>query len=160
MKWEPRFTVLLDTNLLVLSVVGSTDISRVGSIGGTEQFDAPAFELLKDLLGRFRYAVTTPHVLAETSNLVCRGAHSELANELRSRLRTVSVFLDERFVYARKLSKDALAWRFGLADTAIIEAAKKGCCVLSVDLDLCGELSRRGLSVINFNHLRFPEVGR
>jgi hypothetical protein len=150
--------VLIDTNLLLLLVVGSVALDRVGSVGRTEQFDEAAYDRLVSIVSNFRYTVTTPHVLCETSNLLCKGADHELADALRCRLHHIYILSDERFVTARKLSSDTLAAPFGLADTAIIEAAKRGCTVISTDAGLCGELRRRGLQVFNFNHLRFENL--
>lgn len=158
MKWDPRSTVLVDTNLLLLLVVGWTAPEQLGKVGGTEEYDNEDLEMLNGFVGRFRYTVTTPHVLCETSNLLCRGATGRLADDLRRALHGVFAVTDERFVPARKLCKDTLAAPLGLADTAMIEAARRGCTVLSVDADLCGELHRRGLRVLNFNHYRFGDL--
>jgi len=155
MKWDPRSTILVDTNLLLVLVVGWTAPEQLGKVGGTEEYDSADLELLDGIVGRFRYTVTTPHVLCETSNLLCRGATGRLADDLRYVLHRVFALTDERFVTARKLCRDTLAAPLGLADTAMIEAANRGCTVLSVDARLCGELHRRGLPVFNFNHYRF-----
>jgi hypothetical protein len=158
-QWEPRFAVLLDANLLLLFVVGLVDRERVGRIGRTDQFDGEAFDLLVDLVGRYRYAVTTPHVLTEVSDLLCKGANEPLATTLREGLHAVVQRTDERFVTARKLGRDSLAQPYGIADSAVIEAAQRGCTVLTVDLPLFNELQRRGLTAANFNHIRFSQMG-
>jgi len=139
-------------------LVGKVDASRIGQIGRTSSYDTDAYEKLVDLVSRFRSTVTTPHILAEASNLVVRGAHGPLAQELRTMLYAVSVATDERFVTARKLGKDTRAMPLGLADAAIIEAAARGCSVITDDGALCYEILRRGLSAINFNHVRFGEL--
>jgi hypothetical protein len=156
MRWTKNEALLLDTNVLLLFIVGTVDRERIGQVGATEQFDQDAYDLLAKIVQRFKVAVTTPHVMAETSNLLCRGADGVLADALLVRLKEMTIVLNERFVTVKKLARASIAWPLGVADTGIVEAAEKGCVVLSVDAGLCGELNRRGLAVQNFNHLRFP----
>jgi rRNA-processing protein FCF1 len=158
MKWDPRWAILVDTNLLLVLVVGWVAPARVGKVGRTAGYDESDFAKLDAFVTRFKYTVTTPHILCETTNLVFRGASGDLANDLHRVLRGVYALTDERFVTARKLSQDREASPLGLADTAVIEAARRGCTVLSADADLCGELDRRGLPVVNFNHYRFGDL--
>jgi hypothetical protein len=158
MKWEPRFTVLLDTNLLLLFIVGSVAAERIGAISRTDEFDQSDFEVLLAVLNDFRYTVTTPHVLSQTSDLLGKGVTGELEASLRRRLHQVAVVTHERFVTARKLGNDAFALPYGLADAGVIEAARSGCTVLSTDVALCNELQRRGLEAKNFNHLRYGQI--
>jgi hypothetical protein len=158
MKWDSRFTILVDANLLLLLVVGLVDKQRIGKVGRTDGFDIEAFDLLVETVNEFRYRVTTPHVLTEASDLLCKGAHEPLASILVNQLFAIVDVSEERFVTARKLARDPLARPFGLADSGIIEVAQRGCSILSVDAGLCSELQRRHLSVRNFNHLRFGEL--
>jgi hypothetical protein len=75
-------SVLLDTNLLVLLIVGSTSEAHVAKHKRTRSYDVQSFRLLRDTLRwNFTALVTTPHVLAETSALV-----RQCAEPLRSDL--------------------------------------------------------------------------
>jgi len=158
MSWEPRFTVLVDTNLLLLLIVGTVAPDRIGSVSRTEEFDQSDFEVLTELLRPYRFTVTTPHVLSQTSDLLGQGVTGELEDALRLQLHQISVITHERFVTARKLCNDTLARPYGLADAGVIEAARHGCTVLSTDARLCNELKRRGLEAKNFNHLRYGQI--
>ena len=65
--------VLLDTNLLVLLVVGLESRRFIAQHKRLTAYSSEDFDLLIDLLGRFGPAgwATTPSVLAEASNLIC-----------------------------------------------------------------------------------------
>lgn len=139
--------------MLVL-LVGRVDKSRIGSIGRTDGYTTEDYERLKNIVGSFRVTVSTPHVLTELSNLGRQGAWGELSLQLLQAMKFFFTVLDERFVPARKLTNDVVIAKLGLADSAIIEAARRGCTVLTDDLPLYNQLESRGLSAINYNHMR------
>jgi hypothetical protein len=64
-RYAPK-SVLIDSNLLLLYLVGMTKpalISRCG--GGRVRFEIADFRLLEKLLGTSNRLITTPHVLTE-----------------------------------------------------------------------------------------------
>lgn len=70
-----RNGLLVDTNLLLVYFVGNYDyatgyrlINRSRYTKGI--YEPGDFEILDALLNRFRNRITTPHVLAEVSNLI------------------------------------------------------------------------------------------
>lgn len=62
--------LLIDTNLLLLYIVGAYDPGQIEGFSRTEQFDPDDFAVLYSFVQRFDLVVTTPHVLTETSNLL------------------------------------------------------------------------------------------
>lgn len=62
--------LVLDTNLIVLLVVGFTDENLIKRHKRTRIFTAEDFVLLKILIEQNPKIVTTPHVFAECSNLI------------------------------------------------------------------------------------------
>lgn len=62
--------VLVDTNLLLLYVVGVYEPHRIERFKRTSTFTTEDFELLKRLLGHFETVATTPPVLTEVSNFL------------------------------------------------------------------------------------------
>lgn len=159
MRWNPQRTVLVDTNLLVLLIIGSVAPSHISRVGRTRGYSEDDYHVARSIVNRFACAATTPHVLTETSNLVLQGVWGGLAEEVVKRLRGIYITADERFVPAHKLFRDRFAASFGLADSAIIDAARRGCTVLSDDLALSLAVESLGLAAINFNHLRFRSLG-
>jgi hypothetical protein len=58
--------LLIDTNLLVLFLVGKTNKSRILSFKRTQAYTLEDFELLERLVDQFRTLITTPHVLTRS----------------------------------------------------------------------------------------------
>lgn len=144
--------VLLDTNLLVLYLVGKTNPRRVLDFKRTQRFDIPDFQLLERLVRWFGTLFTTPHVLTQTSDLtVLRG--DELTT-IRNIFRTVIKDMQECFDDSVHVSTDSTFNSLGLADAAIAVAGKRGLLVLTADLELYLTLQQRGLDTLNFSDVR------
>jgi hypothetical protein len=145
---------LVDTNLLLLYLIGSYDPDLVihRRFKRVAKYTAEDFDALILLLNEFRASVTTPHVLTEVSNL---------AGQLSGRFKEecFKKFV-ELFTSFTELGKSSLlvASRqqfpyLGLTDCAIIDAASEYL-VITDDLKLYTELGYAGLEALNFNHVR------
>lgn len=150
--------VLLDTNILLLYVIGTYDPKRIESFKRTNIFLQKDFTLLCALLNRFEKLVVTPHILTEVSNL--SGQIGDVAkSEVFSK---ISVFIsksEEQYIAAALVCDDPGFNRFGLTDIAIHLVAKERFLVLTEDFALYNSLSKRGIDVINFNHIRTQQWG-
>jgi len=150
--------LLLDTNLLVLLVIGLTDPTQIERFKRTRAYTRADYELLRNFVNGYRALVTTPNVLTETSNLA-----GQLAEPLRGRaLAVLAGFIngaEERFYASRVLAEERLYLQLGLTDTAVKHAAAEEISVLTDDLPLYGRLASGGAEVFNFHHLRFPAPG-
>jgi hypothetical protein len=151
---EAGNAILLDANLLVLLVVGQFD----GSLVGRKRLDAylpKVFDLLVKTIAPFRRNLTTPHLLAEVSNLTDQCVPKNRHREFREFFRNDIIGeLDERWASANQLCQTAEFMQLGLADAAVCHLADERCLVLSVDLELCNALWGRGVNTENFNDLR------
>lgn len=145
--------LLLDSNLLLLYVVGSHDERLISSFKRTKTFTTEDFHLLARIVRFFERVVTTPHVLTEVSGL---------SNQLprKSKFEYYGTFatqigmLEEQPVSAATVAATSAFRLFGLTDAAIAEVAKDQALVLSVDLDLVVHLQNSGFDAVNFNHIR------
>jgi hypothetical protein len=143
--------LLIDTNLLVLCLVGRTNKRRIENFKRTRSYSVQDYELLEDLIAQFRRIVTTPHILTETSNLTdLSGTEMKL---LRGVFRDYVVAADESMHDGRGVVADADFARLGFADVAIA-LVSEALLVLTDDLALWLTLTKRGIDAINFNHLR------
>src|SRR5512140_1976280 len=61
--------VLVDTNLLVLLLVGAINKQRIPNFKRTETFSIEDYELLVRLIDWFGKLIATPHVLSQVSDL-------------------------------------------------------------------------------------------
>lgn len=145
-----RTGLLIDTNLLLLYLVGILDRGRITTFDRTDKYTLEDFDTLNAIIGRFRNVVTTPHILAETSNL-----GGQLGGKLREAffdvLAQATTVLDEQYV----ASRDAMQGyrRFGLTDAGIMAIAGTYL-VITDDLPLSNYLLSTGVDVINFNWIR------
>jgi len=144
--------VLVDTNLLLLLFVGAVNRKRIETFKRTAAFTAADYDLLLGLAGHCGRLVTTPHVLAQVSDLAeLQGKERDM---LRLLFKTVVEDADECYDSARDVIADPIFLRLGLTDAAIASVCSRGILVLTADVELHLELQRRGLDAINFNHLR------
>ena len=145
--------VIVDTNILLLFIVGAFDPKRIPIFKRTHQFQIADFDLLVRLLDEFHRRVTTPSILTETSNFL-----SQLKEPAREQclhlLAEVIGKLDERYVASEELAAEDIFPSIGLTDTSIQKAANDGLLVLTDDYRLANQLESRDLAAINFNHIR------
>jgi hypothetical protein len=146
--------IILDTNLLVLLVVGLADEKLISKHKRIQKnFMLEDFELLKLFLEPYQQIVVTPHILAETSNLV-----SLIGDPDKSRImRILGAFIGE-LEEIQHPSKSAVNSphfvRLGLTDCMILEILQEDLPLLTVDFDLYFQALSSGRDVFNFNHLR------
>lgn len=147
-----RTGLLIDSNLLVLYVVGSVNPARIKLFKRTSKYDVAHFKLLCQLLASQSCLYTVPHILAEVSNLTDLGGLELLA--ARSILRDTIAVLSEEKIPSVTASSAELYERLGLTDSSIAAAAQKtGCEVLTDDFDLYQALWGQGITAHNFMHL-------
>jgi len=148
--------VLVDTNLLLLYFVGAYDTSQLQNPSRTDQFEPEDFVVLDAFMRQFDQVVTTPHVLAETSNLL-----GQLRDHVKAAcfplLRQSISLMREHRPPAATIGADPGFLQFGITDAAIAEASPGAYLVLTDDLPLYGYLGGRGVDVLNFNNIRLLE---
>ena len=146
--------LLVDTNLLVVLLIGTFDLRQLRNCRATKAFEKPDFGLLQAFVRRFKKVVTTPHILAETSNLAGRLPEKLHRDFRRFFARVLIERLEEKSIPAAKLADDLAFIRVGITDAAIAALAPDEFLVLTDDLDLFHLLGERKVDVINFNHYR------
>lgn len=148
-----RDGLLIDTNLLILFIVGRVNPKRIQSFKRTTGYDLAAYELLVKTMASFGRLFTVAHVMAEVSNLTDLDGQERL--EARRVLAETIAVLHEPHVASVQASRNWSYSDLGLTDAAISLVARElGCTVLTDDLDLYLLLAREGLPVEKFSHLR------
>ena len=146
-------SVLVDSNLLFILVVGHTSRDHVGRARRTEQYSPEDFDLLQSALADYEKVSVTPHVLAETSNLL--GYLSEpLCSRTRSTLGQMLATWNEHYAPFIELVDAPIYLRLGVTDSALFKAASATATLLTDDLPLYLATSKAGRKAINFTHLR------
>ena len=144
--------VLVDTNLLVLLLVGSVNRHRILNFKRTGDFSIEDYDLLRHLIGHFGKLIATPHVLSQVSDLTdLTGKEFTAVREL---FKLLVENVEETYDTSRTLVGDPVFTRFGLTDAAIATVCSRGILVLTTDLPLHLALQERGIDALNFNHIR------
>jgi len=145
--------ILIDTNLLVLLVVGSVNRDRIPRFKRTSNYTPADWDLLMGILEQIPRRYSIAHVLAEVSSLTdLKGPELEIAREILHK----AISLLEELPIA-SLDACGFTWyrRLGLTDAAIGLAAKqRGCSVVTNDSALHIALLEEGVSVLKFDDLR------
>ena len=144
--------LLIDTNLLVLLIVGFVNRDRICRFKRTTAYSSANWDLLTGILEQISLRYTLPHVLAEVSTLTdLKGQELEVARAVLLRLIKE---LRELQITSIETCATSLYMRLGLTDAAIAEAARRHqCSVLTDDSGLYRALANGGSSVAMFTRL-------
>ena len=149
-----RTGVFVDSNLLVLLVVGSVGRDLIAKHRRLREYTADDYDILDKLLRPVDQVFVTPNTLTEASNLL--GLH---ADPERSRFFDMLRFFIQRseevVVTSVEASSNDEFRRLGLTDAALLEVITAEAPLLTVDLDLYLAASKKeAASAINFTHHR------
>jgi len=148
----PR-VVLLDSNLLLVWIVGTIDPLLVPKFTRTSAYSTDDFDMLVTYIERFDERLILPNVATEVNNLIGKltgeylaMAHALLASEIS--------MWTERYISSRDAVSQPEFARLGITDAAILLAASEDVQVATDDLKLYIGLLARGASAVNFTHIR------
>lgn len=149
--------ILLDTNVLLLLLVAQFKPDLVGG-KRLETYELRDAEMLTAYVKNFARILTTPHVLAETSNFIRQIVKGKTQSTLLTLLHPIFC-LDEKGALAQCVVQGhdidiGLFIRLGLTDSGLASSARKGRLLLTSDLDLHVAVVSSGAHSINFTHMR------
>ncbi len=118
--------ILLDSNLLLLYLIGMTSPHLVGNgrYSKLSAFKQEQVAILRLLMARFRRVVTTAHVLTETSNLVNDLNEGEKQAVFGSFASTLEV-IDEQNISSYQAAKRSEFPYLGLIDSVLAQLSKE-----------------------------------
>jgi hypothetical protein len=146
--------LLIDTNLLVLLIVGALGPEQIGKHKLTSKYIEEDYRLLLSFAKQFEHITTTPTILTEASNLL-EGYAYKGQEALVLLQRIVEVAEELAFGSISTMTAYSKSYiKFGLSDATIHRVAQENYLVLTDDLRLCAYLQGLGLLAINFNNLR------
>ena len=144
----------IDTNLLLLLVVGTTDEGLIDKHSRLNQFAAEDYGLLVDLVSKYSEVLVTPNTLTETSNLLCQHGEPERSRILSTFRRLIEIN-KEVVVASLDASRNASFSRLGLTDAALLEIISAETPLITADLKLyLAASSKEPGSALNFTYLR------
>jgi rRNA-processing protein FCF1 len=118
-----------------------------------EKYGIQEFRILVDYLKAAQSVVVTPHVLAETSNLMIFGLLSPDLEAVQMSFKALVERCDEVWILARDITvKPEFEW-LGLTDSCWLSALDEDTILLSDDGRLVTEALRRGIPAITLEQL-------
>lgn len=148
-----RGPVLIDTNVLVLYIAGSTSRSIVARHRRcNNQFSEEDYEILLCVLGDEPELILLPNVVTEASNLLAQIANPYKDALLRTLKDAVLAFREDYVTSRRSVARAEFRY-LRLTDCALLDATGVRLHLLTVDLDLYLAFSRAGRPATNFRHV-------
>jgi hypothetical protein len=151
-----RHGALLDTNLLLVYGIGRTDRSWIARHKRTREYSIGDFELIVGILAHFQRLITTPHILAELSNLAIN--YKDRAPPYLNDIVATIEETHELHVPKESVVRSASFPRLGVTDSGIAHlATQENYLVVTADLPLWLYLQSYQCDALNLNHLRSAE---
>ncbi|MFL9828324.1 PIN domain-containing protein [Rhodoplanes sp. SY1] len=144
--------ILVDTNLMVLVVVGTYAIQRISTFKRTRQYTIDDYALMMRILAFFERRVTTPNILTEVDNLTRQLPEDEHDAISETMVQLVSTMF-EVYQPATPIMRTDLYPDLGLTDCATV-ALSQDFLVLTDDYRLSNVLTSAGRDAVNINYIR------
>ncbi|MBT1427789.1 hypothetical protein [Dickeya dianthicola] len=113
---------LIDTNLLLLVVIGSVDHgSFISSSKRLTDFTFDDYKMLMSYISKFQNFATTPYILTEVSNLL--DLHDSAADEAYKTLQAITELADVIEVIPRNDTQHSHFLQYGITDANILDIA-------------------------------------
>jgi len=151
-----RQGILVDTNLLLLLVIGQFERELILSFKRTASYSLEDYDTLLMFVGFFDKLITTPNILTEISNFVGQLADPKKLRVFEFLRDEILLTTAENYLDSNTVAATSPFTALGLTYAAVAElAGGRGIAVLTDDLKLYRTLtSRDGIDAVNFNHLR------
>lgn len=146
-------SIILDTNLLLLFVVGTASRDYISKHKRLTEFTVQDYDTLLRVIEGAPEVLLSPNTLTETSNLaayIADPAKTAIFQVLRNVIGTSL----EQYIPSRTVSERHEFLRLGLTDAALVEVSTDKVAILTTDLNLFLAATAKGTPAINFNHIR------
>jgi hypothetical protein len=144
--------IIIDTNLLLLLVVGTYNPAFISDHKRTDTFTEEDFDLLAIVIDGCDL-IFTPNICTEVSNLLWQTSEPH-KTDLR-RLFSKMITRSKELYHFSSLIVDAAEFlELGLTDAGVLELPEGSGTILTVDLDLHLAALARGIPTENFNNYR------
>ena len=145
--------IIIDTNILLLYLVGRVNHERITKFKRTRQFVPEDYDRLLELFNNFQKVIATPNILTEVNSLANQLGEPERSHCLNIFTQLTALVCEEYLESSMITSHEPFS-RFGLTDCGIMLLAKNKYLVLTDDLKLHLYLKAMGIDTVNFNNLR------
>ena len=150
-----NYGILLDTNILLLYLIGSFKIEFIKQFKRTCKYDLDDFEVIELVVSYFSKIVITPHILAEVWNFAEKITEPYLTGFIESSISKLEIFTEDYISKGEIIIDPHLLKLVGVTDLSIIIAAKSGnYLILTDDLRAYNAFLHSKVNAINLNHFK------
>lgn len=148
-----REGLLIDSNILLLLMVGAYDAALARDFKRTAHFSSNDLDLLESFVNRFARIITTPYLLAEVNGLANGLPERHKEGFFESFRRIISRIVELRSPATEVCAMESFK-KYGFCDAAVENALQQRFLLLTDDFRLTGFLESKNIDVVNFRHLR------
>jgi hypothetical protein len=142
---------VIDSNLLVLVVIGAYDIERVGR-GRTEKYTPNDYRLMLRVINSIERVIVTPNIITEVDNLARQTAIDKV--RLAAAIRNLWEKISEVYLPSDPAISSHEYEKSGITDTHILSMASEYKLIITDDLPLYHRLETLRRDAVNINHIR------
>jgi hypothetical protein len=142
--------ILVDTNLMLLVLVGQYNVSRIATFKRTKKYTPRIYEIVIQVISQFKKRLTTPQIMTEVDNL-SRNLRTDEWQSISGALNELIPTYAEVATPTAILSLHRLHSAIGLTDRSIMNVPDV--LVFTDDLPLYHRLETLGRGAINLGHL-------
>ena len=152
-----RNGILLDTNLLIVFLIGMFKPELISSFKKTSSYSISDFNLIRNIVLQFNAVHVTPQILSEVSNSTFhQGIMDPDFSSYVGQLISYAESSNELYYDKNRLISLPRFTQIGFTDVSVMEVAKQtNCLVLTDDFILASILENEGHNTLNINHIRF-----
>lgn len=149
-----RSPLILDTNLLILYVVGTTSPKYISKHKRLKAYTERDYDTLLKIIQKAPAVLFTPNILTEASNLLSHIDEPGRSHIFCTFAKLIGA-IDEKYIESKSaISRHEFAW-LGLTDVSLLDAISvHDAELLTTDLDLHIAAGNKGYKTTNFNHIR------
>ena len=144
----------LDTNILILLVVGQVSRKLISAHRRLRSYDESDYELLTKILSSFQRLIVTPNSSTETSNLIIDGIRDPYRGRLVAVLGAILAGSAEPYEPSASICLTPEFGRLGLTDAIWLKVLDKHSVLLTDDGGLYSAALQIGVETYNFSYVR------
>lgn len=159
-------SVIIDSNIMLLLVVGTTNKSYIKTHKRLQKFTEDNYDLLMSELGKYSEIILIPNIVTEVSNLIKQTNQDDNSEDKKHEVNRKIYATFSRLIkdYKENYIKSIDAFEsdhyidLGITDSAILILAEKKkhegpVCILTDDYKLAGKANKKGGWAENFFQL-------
>lgn len=150
--------IIIDTNILLMYLIGINNKENIHNHPRSSKYSKIDFMFINDIVLKYNPIITTPHILAEISNLNRNKNNKE--DNIRKKIFKILFrlikgdMIEEQFISIENILNDQRIFALGIADVGIkILAKKSNFAVITSDKKHYNYLNEKKIPCVNYNHV-------